>query len=184
MSAASVHEDARARARRLKLMAFDVDGVLTDGSLFYTDEGIEIKAFNTLDGHGLKMLQWAGITVAIITGREARCVEIRAQNLGIQYLFQAVDNKLEVMTSLLAKLALTADQAGYMGDDVLDLPVMTACAFSATPGDGHVLVQRHASLTTVRHGGRGAVREACEYILDAQGRLAAALAPYLTMVER
>jgi len=165
-------------------MAFDVDGVLTDGSLFYTDEGIEIKAFNTLDGHGLKMLQRAGITVAIITGRRARCVEIRAENLGIQHLFQAVDNKLGVMNSLLAKLGLNADQAGYMGDDVLDLPVMTACAFSATPGDGHALVQRHASLTTARYGGRGAVREACEYILEAQGKLTAALAPYLTMVER
>ena len=109
-------DDTRARARRLKLMAFDVDGVLTDGSLFYTDDGVEIKAFNTLDGHGLKMLQQAGVTVAIITGRRARCVELRARNLGIGYLFQGVDNKLAVMNSLLVELGLTADVAGYMGD--------------------------------------------------------------------
>lgn len=176
--------NARSRARRLKLMAFDVDGVLSDGSLFYSDAGIEIKAFNTLDGLGLKMLQQAGITVAIITGRHARCVELRAQDLGIQHLYQAVDNKLETMRLLLAELGLGTDDAGYMGDDVLDLPVMTACAFSATPGDGHALVQRYAALTTGRHGGHGAVREVCEFILDAQGKLAAALAPYLTMASR
>lgn len=184
MAIASVHAKAVARARRLKLMAFDVDGVLTDGSLFYTDEGVEIKAFNTLDGLGLKMLQNAGIAVAIITGRRARCVALRAQNLGIEHLFQGVEDKLEVMTALLAELRLDADAAGYMGDDVVDLAVMTACGFSATPGDGHALVQRHASLTTIRHGGHGAVREACEFILDSQGRLAAALAPYLPMPGR
>jgi 3-deoxy-D-manno-octulosonate 8-phosphate phosphatase (KDO 8-P phosphatase) len=96
MSDVLEQDHASARARRVRLMAFDVDGVLTDGSLYYTDQGIEIKAFNTLDGHGLKMLQQAGITVAIITGRSSRCVELRAQNLGIRHLFQAVDNKLEV----------------------------------------------------------------------------------------
>jgi len=171
--------DAAARARHVKLMAFDVDGVLTDGSLFYTDDGVEIKAFNSLDGHGLKMLQQAGITVAIITGRRARCVELRAENLGIRHLFQAVENKLETMTALLAKLGISAQEAGYMGDDIVDLPIMNACGFSATPGDGHALVQRHALLTTVRRGGQGAVRETCEFILAAQGKLDAALAPYL-----
>jgi len=171
--------DALARARPLKLMAFDVDGVLTDGSLFYSDQGIEIKAFNTLDGHGLKMLQQAGVTVAIITGRRARCVELRAENLGIRHLFQAVENKRETMATLLIELGISAEQAGYMGDDVVDLPVMSACGFSATPGDGHALVRQHAALTTVRGGGRGAVRETCEFILEAQGKLDAALAPYL-----
>ena len=177
-------DDAIARARRLRLMAFDVDGVLTDGSLFYTDEGVEIKAFNTLDGHGLKMLQQAGIVVAIITGRRARCVELRAQNLGIRHLFQAVENKRETLATLLAELGIAADESGYMGDDIVDLPIMNACGFSATPGDGHALVQRHAALTTARGGGRGAAREACEFILEAQGKLAAALAPYLPAAER
>jgi len=176
------HDAALAQARRLQLMAFDVDGVLSDGSLYYTDEGIEIKAFNTLDGLGLKMLQNAGIVVAIITGRRARCVELRAQNLGIHHLFQAVDNKRDTLDLLLAELGLGAEQAGYMGDDIVDLPIMTACGFSATPGDGHTRVQRYASLTTTRHGGRGAVREVCEFILEAQGKLEAALAPYLPAV--
>ncbi len=170
---------ALAQASRLKLMAFDVDGVLSDGSLFYTDEGIEIKGFNTLDGLGLKMLQNAGIEVAIITGRRARCVELRARNLGIRHLFQAVDNKRETLDLLLAELGIVADQAGYMGDDIVDLPIMNACGFSATPADGHALVQRHAALTTARNGGRGAAREVCEFILEAQDKLDAALAPYL-----
>lgn len=184
MTAAGDLEKAGARASRLKLMAFDVDGVLTDGSLFFTDDGTEIKAFNTLDGHGLKMLQQAGIMVAIITGRRARCVELRAQGLGIQHVFQAVDNKLAVMNSLLAELGLGVEEAGYMGDDVPDLPVMTACGFSATPGDGHSLVQRYATLTTTRGGGRGAVREACEFILEAQGKLATVLQPHLPVAAR
>jgi 3-deoxy-D-manno-octulosonate 8-phosphate phosphatase (KDO 8-P phosphatase) len=156
----TAHDVALAQARRLRLMAFDVDGVLSDGSLYYTDEGIEIKAFNTLDGFGLKMLQNAGIVVAIITGRRARCVELRAQNLGIRHLFQAVDNKRETLDRLLAELGIGFEESGYMGDDIVD-------------------VQRHASLTTTRHGGRGAAREVCEFILEAQGKLEAAFAPYL-----
>ena len=104
---------------------------------YYTDEGVEIKAFNTLDGHGLKMLQKFGVAVAIITGRKARCVELRMQNLGIDLLFQGVENKWETMQSLLAQLGINADEAGYMGDDVVDLPVMTACGFSAAPADAH-----------------------------------------------
>ena len=184
MNTGTISDNAVAQARKLRLMAFDVDGVLTDGSLFYSDDGIETKAFNTLDGHGLKMLQKAGIAVAIITGRKARCVELRAQNLGISHLFQAVENKHEVMTGLLAELGITAEEAGYMGDDVVDLPVMTFCGFSATPGDGHPLVARYASLATRRGGGHGAAREVCEFILEAQGKLDAALAPYLPAATR
>lgn len=170
---------AQAKAKHLKLMAFDVDGVLSDGSLFYTDDGIEIKAFNTLDGHGLKMLQQAGIVVAIITGRKARCVELRMQNLGIRHLFQAVEDKRATLETLLAEYGLDFAEAGYMGDDVVDLPIMNACGFSATPGDGHALVQKFAAVTTKRDGGRGAAREVCEFILAAQGKLDTALAPYL-----
>jgi 3-deoxy-D-manno-octulosonate 8-phosphate phosphatase (KDO 8-P phosphatase) len=170
---------ARVCASKLKLMAFDVDGVLTDGSLYYTDEGVEIKAFNTLDGHGLKMLQQAGITVAIITGRRARCVELRAQNLGILHLFQGVENKLEQMQTLLAELAIDAEEAGYMGDDIVDLPVMRSLGFSATTADGYALMHKHASFISTRSGGRGAAREVCDFILHAQGKLEPALARYL-----
>ncbi len=179
MIPAARHPQAADCARRLRLMAFDVDGVLTDGSLFFTDDGIELKAFNTLDGLGLKMLQQAGIIVAVITGRRARCVELRVQNLAIPYLFQGVDDKLAVMCSLLDEVGLGLAEAGYMGDDLVDLPVMTACGFSATPSDGHALVRQHAALTTVRGGGRGAVREACEFVLAAQDTLSTAWAPFL-----
>lgn len=171
--------DAQERARRLKLMAFDVDGVMTDGSLYYTDEGVEIKAFNTLDGHGLKLLQEAGIAVAIITGRRARCVELRAANLGIERLYQGVHDKRAVMQELLDELAVRPEEAGYMGDDVVDLPVMTFCGFSAAPADGHPFVHRHAAFVSVRNGGRGAVRDVCDFILQARGQLDGLLARYV-----
>ena len=112
---------AKARARCLKLMAFDVDGVLSDGTLLYTDEGLEIKVFNCLDGVGLNMLQKSGITVAIITGRKTPCVEFRMQNLGIELLYQGITNKLEILHELLDKLGISADEAGFMGDDIIDL---------------------------------------------------------------
>jgi 3-deoxy-D-manno-octulosonate 8-phosphate phosphatase (KDO 8-P phosphatase) len=172
-------DDARERARRLKLMAFDVDGVLSDGSLYYSDEGIELKAFSSVDGLGMQLLQSAGITVAVISGRRARCVELRMRNLRIDRLHQGVTDKLATLHELLVELDLDADQAGYMGDDLIDLKIMAACGFSAAPADGHELARRHARLISSRNGGRGAVREVCEFILDAQGRLDTALAPYL-----
>ena len=171
--------DTRNRARRLKLMAFDVDGVLSEGSLFYTDEGVEMKAFNSLDGLGMKMLQRAGITVAIITGRKATCVEHRMKNLGIDILYQGVADKVEALNDLLAKQGVSADEAGYMGDDIVDLRIMDACGFSAAPADCHELVKHYARMMSTKIGGRGAVREVCEFILDAQGKLDEALAPYL-----
>lgn len=171
--------DAATRAARLRLMAFDVDGVLTDGSLYFSDDGVEIKAFHSQDGAGLKMLRDAGITVAIITGRSSRAVELRARNLGIERLYQGVHDKAACMQALLAELGLDAGAAGYMGDDVMDLPVMDDCGFSAAPADAHPAVQRRAALVTRRDGGRAAVREVCDFILEAQGRLDAGLAPYL-----
>lgn len=171
--------DTRNRARRLKLMAFDVDGVLSEGSLFYTDDGVELKVFNSLDGLGMKMLQRAGITVAIITGRKAACVEHRMKNLGIDILYQGIEDKVEALNDLLAKLGIAADEAGYMGDDIVDLRIMDACGFSAAPADCHELVTSYARMMSTKIGGRGAVREVCEFILDAQGKLDEALAPYL-----
>ena len=172
-------DNARERASRIKLMAFDVDGVLSDGSLFYTDEGVEIKAYNSLDGLGLNLLKKAGITLAIITGRNTPNVEARMHHLGIDLLFQGSRNKLETMHELLARLGLTPEEAGFMGDDIIDLQVMAACGFSAAPADAHALARQHARLIASKNGGRGAVREVCEFILDAQGKLDAVLAPYL-----
>ncbi len=167
------------RARRVRLMAFDVDGVLTDGALYYTDEGVEIKAFSTLDGVGIKMLQSAGITVAIITGRSSRCVELRMQNLGINIVRQGIADKRATLLQLLAELAIPAGEAGYMGDDIVDLQVMDACGFSAAPADCNERVRPYAQFVASKSGGHGAVREVCEYILAAQGKLEAAFAPFL-----
>lgn len=175
MATSRIHQ----RAGRIRLMAFDVDGVLTDGTLYFSSQGDEMKAFNTLDGHGLKMLANAGIVLAIITGRRSRAVEHRAENLGIESLLQGVENKHAAMESLLDKHAMTFADAGYMGDDVVDLPLLRACGFSASVPSGHALVHKYVDYLTRAAAGKGAAREVCELILLAQGKLDAALAPYL-----
>ncbi|OGS90500.1 MAG: phenylphosphate carboxylase subunit delta [Gallionellales bacterium GWA2_60_18] len=167
------------RAKLIRLMAFDVDGVMTDGGLFLSDSGEEFKRFNSLDGHGLKMLRASGVEVAIITGRTSRCVELRAQNLGISHVHQGVENKLEAMIGLLDKLRLPRDAAAFMGDDVVDLPVMRNVGLAITVPESPQLVREHSAYVTQRSGGHGAVREACELIMAAQGTLDAQLAPFL-----
>jgi 3-deoxy-D-manno-octulosonate 8-phosphate phosphatase (KDO 8-P phosphatase) len=167
------------RASRLVLMAFDVDGVMTNGDLYFTPQGDEIKVFSSLDGHGLKMLKEAGLEVAIITGRQSEMVARRAENLGITHVFQGVEDKRAVMRSLRKKLDLDAGHCGYMGDDVVDLPVLRACGFSATVADGHDFVKKHVDLVTRKGGGAGAVREVCDFILAAQGKLEPMLKAYL-----
>ncbi len=172
-------EAAVERARRIKLIIFDVDGVLTDGSLFYGDTGEEYKAFNSRDGHGIKMLRASGVDAAILTGRTSQVVAHRARNLGIARIIQGSEDKLASYQHLLGEVGLLPEETAFMGDDVVDLPVMTACGFSAAPADAHDLVKRHARMFANKAGGHGAVREVCEFILDAQGKLEDALAPYL-----
>ena len=171
--------DSRNRARRLKLMAFDVDGVLSEGSLYYTDDGVELKVFNSLDGLGMKMLQRAGITVAIITGRKATCVEHRMKNLGIDILYQGISGGGGGGGEGGGGGGGGAAEAGYMGDDIVDLKILDACGFSAAPADCHEMVKPYVNMVSSKIGGRGAVREVCEFILDAQDKLDEALAPYL-----
>lgn len=167
------------RAKLIRLMAFDVDGVMTDGGLYLSDSGEEFKRFNSLDGHGIKMLRASGVEVAIITGRTSRCVELRAQNLGIQHVYQGVERKLDAMVDLLDKLKLSRDAAAYMGDDVVDLCVMRQVGLSICVPESPRLVRENSSYVTKRSGGHGAVREACELIMSAQGTLDAQLAHYL-----
>ncbi len=167
------------RAKQVRLAAFDVDGVLTDGALYYTDAGEEFKAFNVQDGQGLKMLQESGVTIAIITSRSSKLVANRARNLGIEHLYQGVEDKLDAMNALLQRLGLSLDEAGYMGDDVIDLPLLRRCGFAASVPEAPALVRQHAHYVTRAGGGHGAVREFCEYVLHAQGTLDAALARYL-----
>ena len=168
-----------AKASRIALMGFDVDGVLTDGTLYYSSHGDEMKGFQTRDGHGLRMLMDAGIQVALITGRESEIVTQRARNLGISLVMQGVEDKRAAMVGFLAQLGLDFDQAGYMGDDVVDLPLLRACGFSATVADAHPLVLDRVDHVSTLAGGCGAVRELCELLLAAQGKLDAALARYL-----
>jgi 3-deoxy-D-manno-octulosonate 8-phosphate phosphatase (KDO 8-P phosphatase) len=168
------------RIKPLRLVAFDVDGVLTDGGLYLSDSGEEFKRFNSLDGHGLKMLKASGLELAIITGRTSKCVEMRAKNLGIARLYQGVENKLAVMQSLLADLKLAPEAAAFMGDDVVDLPVMRRVGLALSVPAAPQIVRDHAHYVSRREAGHGAVREICELILDTQGTLDAQLAPYLT----
>ncbi len=169
-----------ARARNIRLIAFDVDGIMTDGGLYLSDSGDEFKRFNSLDGHGLKMLRASGVEPAIITGRTSRCVELRARNLGINHLYQGVENKLAAMQDLLGKLGLGMDDAAYMGDDVVDLPVMRRVALAVTVPEAPQVVRSHSHYVTRRQGGYGAVREVCELLMSTQGTLDAQLASYLS----
>ena len=168
-----------AKAANLRLMGFDIDGVMTDGRLYFSPRGDEMKAFFTRDGLGLNMLAGAGIRVAIITGRESDIVGRRAANLGIELVLQGVSDKRAAMAALLARAGLEFGQAGYMGDDIVDVSVMNACGFAASVGDGHELARRCADYVARAPAGRGAVREVCELILRAQGKLDGALARYL-----
>lgn len=167
------------RAKLIKLVTFDVDGVMTDGGLYLSDSGNEFKRFNTLDGLGIKLLKATGVQVAIITGRTSNCVTLRAKNLGIEHVYQGVEHKLNAMNDLLDKLKLTRDAAAYMGDDVVDLPVLRNVGMAISVPDAPQLVREHATYITQRRGGHGAVREACELIMHAQGNLDKQLAQYL-----
>ncbi|MDQ1316273.1 MAG: 3-deoxy-D-manno-octulosonate 8-phosphate phosphatase phosphatase [Pseudomonadota bacterium] len=168
-----------ARAKKIRLIAFDVDGVMTDGTLFLGDDGQEYKGFNSLDGHGLKMLKSSGVELAIITGRVSHVVERRAKDLGIEIIHQGAHDKLAVYETLCREQGIDLDATAYMGDDVVDLPVMRRAGLAITVPAAPELVKAHSHLITTREAGRGAVREACEFLMRAQGTLDAALAPYL-----
>ncbi|MCG5500673.1 KdsC family phosphatase [Ectothiorhodospira lacustris] len=167
------------RARRVRFVIFDVDGVLTDGSLFLDDDGRQYKAFNSKDGQGMRMLADSGVQVGILTGRRSGVVEHRMQDLGIRLVVQGRRDKLEALDGLLTDAGVSAEETAYVGDDVVDLPVMRRVALAIAVADAHALVREHAHYVTRQPGGRGAAREACEFIMEAQGTLQAALTTYL-----
>lgn len=171
--------DLEARAGRIKLLIMDVDGVLTDGRIFIRDNGEEIKSFHTLDGHGLKMLQNSGVRTAVITGRDAPSVGLRVAQLGISYYFKGIHDKRAAYAELLAQAGVTEDECAYIGDDVVDLPVMVRCGLPVAVPQAHDFVLRHAAYVTRKDAGAGAVRELCDLIMQAQGTLDAALQEYL-----
>jgi len=167
------------RAKVLKLFLFDVDGVLTDGTITYTHEGNEIKSFHTRDGLGIRLLMESGIEVGLITARESEAVNRRVQDLGIKHVFQKVKNKLDVFERLLKELHLETSEVGYMGDDWLDLPLLVRVGFAATVADAVPEVLQVAHYVTKRKGGRGAVREVCDLIIEAKKTKDTLLEKYL-----
>ena len=171
--------DVIEKAKNIRIVIFDVDGVLTDGTLYLTDGGEEIKAFNSRDGHGMKMLKASGVELAIITARESRSVKLRAEDLNITLLYQGEKNKLKIFESLVTKLKLDMSSCAYVGDDLIDLPVMTRCGLSICVPSSPILVKKHAHYVTNSEGGQGAVREVCEMIMHSQGTLDAQLEKYL-----
>jgi 3-deoxy-D-manno-octulosonate 8-phosphate phosphatase (KDO 8-P phosphatase) len=172
-------QDIQEKARQIKLVIFDVDGVLTDGSLYLGDDGQEYKAFNSRDGHGIKMLQSSGIEIGIITGRTSDVVRIRMESLGIKHLFQGKQDKLPTYLELRDKLNLTDEQVAYVGDDVVDLPIMRRVGLAIAVNDAHPFVLQHSHWQTPHPGGRGAGRDVCELLMSAQGKLQAILESYL-----
>jgi len=171
--------DINTRAANIKLVAFDIDGVMTDGGLHYTDDGHELKTFNVQDGLGVVLLRRAGIKVAIITGRTSNVVSCRAKDLGVEHVFHGVGDKGAVSGQLLEQLGLQWSELAFMGDDLIDLPAMTRCGLAIAPANARPIVKERAHMVTEAGGGKGAVREAIEFILAAQGKLDAAFAPYL-----
>ena len=171
-------QDILEKAARGRLLIFDVDGVLTDGSLYLGDDGQEYKAFNSKDGHGMVMLQESGVQIGIITGRTSEVVRIRMGSLGIDLVYQGKREKLPAYEELKAETGFSDAQIAYVGDDVVDLPVMTRVGLAIAVQDAHELTKQHAHWITPSGGGRGAAREACELIMDAQGTLTGLMQAY------
>ncbi len=165
--------------KEIKLLALDVDGVMSDGTLYFSANGDEIKGFSILDGLGIKMLQQGGVTVAIITGRTSPLTARRAANLGIKHIAQGREDKKVALLELCKELNITLEHCAYMGDDLPDLSAIVASRVGITVPNGHWFVKKHAQYCTEAKGGKGAVREVCEIILQAQGNLQKMLDSFL-----
>jgi 3-deoxy-D-manno-octulosonate 8-phosphate phosphatase (KDO 8-P phosphatase) len=174
-----VNDDVIARAKNIKLVIFDVDGVLTDGSLFIGDDGQEYKAFNSRDGHGIKMMQRNGIAGGIITGRTSKVVEHRVADLGIKHVYQGCADKLPVYLKLISDLGMPAENTAFIGDDVVDLPIMLRVGLSIATRDAHPMVKQYAHWITPSVGGRGAGRDLAEMLMYAQGSYEKEMLNYL-----
>ena len=164
----SVPKEVLDKARKVKLALFDVDGVLTDGKLHYGPDGEQIKVFHALDGHGLKMLQTAGIAVGVISARKSVALQTRLNDLGIKHCHLGINNKRAVFQDLLVELGLSANDCAFAGDDVIDLPVMNECGLKFSVENGHFIVKDIADWIAPLTGGNGAVRAICDVLLYSQ----------------
>ena len=160
----------REKLQNIKLLLLDVDGVLTDGKIVYTDSGEQIKAFDVKDGHGLKLLMRSGVEVVLITGRESKVVLHRARDLGIQEVYQKITNKIEIYEKILKEKNLEDIHVGFVGDDLIDIPVLRRVGFSAAVEDAIPEVKEIVDYVTSKKGGEGAVREVCELLLKSQNK--------------
>ncbi|HEX4943180.1 MAG TPA: HAD hydrolase family protein [Usitatibacteraceae bacterium] len=166
--------DAVTRARAIRLALFDVDGVLTDGRLYYGPAGEAMKVFDIRDGHGLKMLARSGVVTGLLSGRRSEAAAARARELGMPHVMLGVEDKLAHFDRLLAQLGLEASQCSFMGDDLPDAPVLARCGLAVAVADAEADVKAIAHLVTRAAGGHGAVREFCEFVMRAQGTLESA----------
>ena len=173
------NRDVLERARRVRLMLFDVDGVLTDGRLWYGPSGEALKSFSALDGHGIKLAMQSGIAIALLSGRSSPAVAVRAAELGIPHVLQGIEDKLAAFDQLRASLGIAAEETGFAGDELVDLPVLRRCGFACAPMQAHELVRGHVHYLTRAPAGGGAAREICDFLMSAQGTLDAAHARYL-----
>jgi 3-deoxy-D-manno-octulosonate 8-phosphate phosphatase (KDO 8-P phosphatase) len=167
------------KLRQLKMLILDVDGVLTDGRLWFDSDGHEYKTFHARDGHGIKLLQQTGVQVAVISGRSSPSVALRLQNLGIQHVYQGYDQKLAALADLMEKTSIGAEHIAHIGDDLLDLPLMRRVGVGIAVSDANFAVRQYADWCTQMPGGQGAVREVCDSIMHIQGHFNALLDTYL-----
>jgi 3-deoxy-D-manno-octulosonate 8-phosphate phosphatase (KDO 8-P phosphatase) len=167
------------KAKKLKLLILDVDGVLTDGKLFFDHHGNEYKSFHARDGHGIKLLRQTGVEVAVISGRKSNSVALRMKNLGIEHVYQGHENKRAAFNEIIEKIGITSEQAAHVGDDLLDLPIMIRVGLSIAVSDANFAVKQRADWCTTLPGGHGAVREVCDFIMQAQGHFDEVVNAYL-----
>lgn len=164
-------EQTREKAQKIRLLILDIDGVMTDGTLYVGPQGCEYKGFNIKDGQGIRLLMNAGIEVAVITGRKSDSVSQRMSDLKIEHVYQGTETKLNAFNELINKLELSPDQVAYIGDDILDIPVMQTVGLPVCVADAHSMAVENADWQTQAAGGQGAVREVCDFILDSQNLL-------------
>jgi len=172
-------KDIIEKAKKLKLLILDVDGVLTDGRLFFDDKGKEYKCFHARDGHGIKLLRQTGVEVAVISGRKSNSVALRMKTLGVEYVYQGHENKIAAFNEIIQSLSIQPEQAAHVGDDLLDLPIMKRVGLSIAVNDANEPVKKYADWCTKTPGGQGAVREICDFIMQSQGTFEGILKSYM-----
>lgn len=178
MSAELSRTEALARAARVRLVIFDVDGVLTDGRLYFTPDGQELKGFHARDGHGIKLLRSTGVETAVISGRSSPAVSLRMESLGVTHVYQGRQDKRGAFEDLLARLNLSPAEVAHVGDDLLDLPLLRRAGLAVAVADAHPSIRAYAHWITALPGGAGAAREVCDLVMEAQGTLDGVIASH------